>query len=74
MVVSKDKVVSKEKIEIISEGSIVKFYEHGYTGDIIKGVVTEVDNNLLTVDSFDGNSWCLHENNVTLVLANGEVL
>lgn len=58
----------------INVSDIVKFYEHGYTGDIIKGVVVEVDNNLLTIDSFDGNSWCLHENNVTLVLANGEVL
>lgn len=74
MVVSKDKVVSKDNVVSIREGSIVKFYEHGYTGDIIKGVVVEVDNNLLIVDSFDGNSWCLHENNVTLVLTNGEVL
>ena len=47
----------------VSLYSIVTFKEHGFTGNEIKGIVTSVNGDEITVEDFNDQVWTMNVNN-----------
>ena len=47
----------------ISLYSVVTFKEHGYTGNEVKGVVTSINEDEITVEDFNDQVWTMNVNN-----------
>ena len=47
----------------VSLYSIVTFKEHGFTGSDIKGVVTSINGDEITVEDFNDQVWTMNVNN-----------
>ena len=47
----------------VSLYSIVTFKEHGFTGGDIKGVVTSINGDEITVEDFNDQVWTMNVNN-----------
>ena len=47
----------------ISLYSVVTFKEHGFTGNEVKGIVTSIDNEIITVEDFNDQVWTMNINN-----------
>ena len=50
----------------ISLYSVVTFKEHGFTGNEVKGVVTSMDGDEITVEDFNDQVWTMSINNVSV--------
>lgn len=50
----------------VSLYSVVTFKEHGYTGNDIKGVVTSIDGDEITVEDFNDQVWTMDVNNASV--------
>lgn len=50
----------------VSLFSVVTFKEHGYTGNEVKGVVTSIDGDEITVEDFNDQVWTMNINNVSV--------
>ena len=50
----------------VSLYSVVTFKEHGFTGNEIKGVVTSINGDEITVEDFNDQVWTMNVNNVSL--------
>ena len=50
----------------VSLYSVVTFKEHGYTGNEVKGVVTSINEDEITVEDFNDQVWTMNTNNVSL--------
>ena len=59
---SKDSVSQSE----VSLYSVVTFKEHGFTGNEIKGVVTSINGDEITVEDFNDQVWNMNVNNVSV--------
>ena len=59
---SKDSVLQAE----VSLYSVVTFKEHGFTGNEIKGVVTSINDDEITVEDFNDQVWTMNINNVSV--------
>lgn len=47
----------------VSLYSVVTFKEHGYTGNNVKGVVTSINGDEITVEDFNDQMWTMNINN-----------
>ena len=47
----------------VSLYSVVTFKEHGFTGNEIKGVVTSINGDEITVEDFNDQVWTMNVNN-----------
>ena len=47
----------------VSLYSVVTFKEHGYTGNDVKGVVTSINGDEITVEDFNDQMWTMNINN-----------
>ena len=43
--------------------SVVVFKEHGFTGNEIKGIVTSINGDEITVEDFNDQVWTMNVNN-----------
>ena len=50
----------------VSLYSVVTFKEHGYTGNEVKGVVTSVNGDEITVEDFNDQVWTMDVNNASV--------
>ena len=50
----------------ISLYSVVTFKEHGHSGNTVKGIVTSIDGDEITVEDFNDQVWTIDIFNVTL--------
>ena len=50
----------------ISLYSVVTFKEHGFTGNEVKGVVTSISSDEITVEDFNDQAWTMSINNVSV--------
>ena len=50
----------------VSLYSVVTFKEHGYTGNEVKGVVTSISGDEITVEDFNDQVWTMNVNNVSV--------
>ena len=50
----------------VSLYSVVTFKEHGFTGNEVKGVVTSINGNEITVDDFNDQVWTMEVNNASV--------
>ena len=50
----------------VSLYSVVTFKEHGFTGNEIKGIVTSINGDEITVEDFNDQVWTMNVNNVSL--------
>ena len=50
----------------ISLYSVVTFKEHGFTGNEVKGVVTSMDGDEVTVEDFNDQVWTMNVNNASV--------
>ena len=55
----KDSVSQSE----VSLYSVVTFKAHGFTGSDIKGIVTSINEDEITVEDFNDQVWTMHVNN-----------
>ena len=46
--------------------SVVTFKEHGYTGNEVKGVVTSINGDEITVEDFNDQMWTMDVNNASV--------
>ena len=46
--------------------SVVTFKEHGFTGNEIKGVVTSINGDEITVEDFNDQVWTMNVNNASV--------
>ena len=46
--------------------SVVTFKEHGHSGNTVKGIVTYVNGDEITVEDFNDQVWTMNINNVSL--------
>ena len=60
--INKDSVLQND----VSLFSVVVFKEHGYTGNEVKGVVTSIMGDEITVEDFNDQVWTMNINNVSL--------
>ena len=60
--ISKDLVLQSE----VSLYSVVTFKEHGYTGNEVKGVVTSIRGDEITVEDFNDQVWTMDINNASV--------
>ena len=60
--INKDSVLQSE----VSLYSVVTFKEHGFTGNDVKGIVTSINGNEITVEDFNDQVWTMNVNNVSL--------
>ena len=47
----------------VSLYSVVVFKEHGFTGNEIKGIVTSINGDEITVEDFNDQVWTMNVNN-----------
>ena len=47
----------------VSLYSVVTFKEHGFTGNEIKGIVTSINGDEITVEDFNDQVWTMNVNN-----------
>ena len=47
----------------ISLYSVVTFKEHGFTGSEVKGIVTSINGDEITVEDFNDQVWTMNVNN-----------
>ena len=59
MMKSKDSVLQSE----VSLYSVVIFKEHGFTGNEVKGIVTSINDDEITVEDFNDRVWTMNVNN-----------
>ena len=50
----------------VSLYSVVTFKEHGYTGNEVKGVVTSINGDEITVEDFNDQMWTMDVNNASV--------
>ena len=50
----------------VSLYSVVTFKEHGYTGNEVKGVVTSINGDEITVEDFNNQVWTMNINNASV--------
>ena len=50
----------------ISLYSVVTFKEHGFTGNEIKGIVTSINGDEITVEDFNDQVWTMNVNNASV--------
>ena len=50
----------------VSLYSVVTFKEHGYTGSEVKGIVTSINGDEITVEDFNDQVWTMDINNVSV--------
>ena len=50
----------------VSLYSVVTFKEHGYTGNEIKGIVTSISGDEITVEDFNDQVWTMDVNNASV--------
>ena len=60
--INKDSVSQSE----VSLYSVVTFKEYGFTGNKIKGVVTSISGDEITVEDFNDQVWTMNINNASL--------
>ena len=56
---NKDSVSQTE----VSLYSVVTFKEHGFTGNEVKGIVTSINGDGITVEDFNDQVWTMNVNN-----------
>ena len=56
-------VVSKSEVSLYS---VVTFKEHGFTGSNVKGIVTSINDNEITVEGFNDQVWTMNINNASV--------
>ena len=59
---NKDSVLQSE----VSLYSVVTFKEHGFTGNEVKGIVTSMDGDEVTVEDFNDQVWTMNVNNASV--------
>ena len=47
----------------VSLYSVVTFKEHGFTGNEVKGIVTSINGDEITVEDFNDQVWTMNVNN-----------
>ena len=47
----------------VSLYSVVTFKEHGFTGNEVKGIVTSISGDVITVEDFNDQVWTMNVNN-----------
>ena len=50
----------------VSLYSVVTFKEHGFTGNEIKGIVTSINGDEITVEDFNDQVWTMNVNNASV--------
>ena len=50
----------------ISLYSIVTFKKHGFTGSEVKGIVTSINDDEITVEDFNDQVWTMNVNNISV--------
>ncbi|MEG0407322.1 MAG: hypothetical protein RR623_00485 [Bacilli bacterium] len=50
----------------VSLYSVVTFKEHGFTGGDVKGVVTSINGDEITVEDFNDQVWTMNVNNASV--------
>ena len=50
----------------VSIYSIVVFKEHGYTGNEVKGIITSINGDEITVEDFNDQVWTMNVNNASV--------
>ena len=50
----------------VSLYSVVTFKEHGYTGNDVKGIVTSINGDEITVEDFNDKVWTMSINNASV--------
>ena len=60
--INKDSVLQSE----VSLYSVVTFKEHGFTGDEVKGIVTSINEDEITVEDFNDQVWTMNINNASV--------
>ena len=46
--------------------SVVAFKEHGHSGNTVKGIVTSIEGNEITVEDFNDQVWTMDVNNASV--------
>ena len=60
--INKDSVLQSD----VSLYSVVTFKEYGFTGNEVKGIVTSINGDEITVEDFNDQVWTMNINNVSL--------
>ena len=60
--INKDSVLQSE----VSLYSVVTFKEHGFTGNEVKGIVTSINDDEITVEDFNDQVWTMNVNNASV--------
>ena len=50
----------------VSLYSVVTFKEHGFIGSEVKGIVTSINGDEITVDDFNDQVWTMNINNASI--------
>ena len=50
----------------VSLYSVVTFKEHGFTGNEVKGIVTSINGDEITVEDFNDQVWTMNVNNAII--------
>ena len=50
----------------VSLYSVVTFKEHGFTGSEVKGIVTSINGDEITVEDFNDQVWTMNINNASV--------
>ena len=50
----------------VSLYSVVTFKEHGFTGNAVKGIVTSINGDKITVEDFNDQVWTMNVNNASV--------
>ena len=50
----------------VSLYSVVTFKEHGFIGDEVKGIVTSISGDEITVEDFNDQVWTMNVNNASV--------
>ena len=50
----------------VSLYSVVTFKEHGFTGNEVKGIVTSINDDEITVEDFNDRVWTMNINNASV--------
>ena len=59
----------------VSLYSVVTFKEHGHSGNTVKGIVTSIEGDEITVEDFNDQIWTMNINNakVTSIFSGDKV-
>ena len=60
--INKDSVLQND----VSLFSVVTFKEHGHSGNTVKGIVTSISGDKITVEDFNGQVWTMSINNASV--------